>query len=65
MVIFLISNNSFYKSIDILNNNNRIKIKNYFNPYEYNFESIKKDLINNDLVVLKSKDNLNKKINNK
>ncbi|MBE6156269.1 MAG: hypothetical protein E7161_00785 [Firmicutes bacterium] len=48
-------NNSFYKGQDILNNNFRNIMNNYFNPYEYNFESNLKDEQNMDIINQKSK----------
>ena len=46
---------SFYKSSDFLNEDNKYKMDNYFNPYEYNLESSLKDQENGDLKNLKSK----------
>ena len=57
----MIRNNSFYKGKDILNENNREKLFNYFNPYEYNFESNLKDMSNSDTNALKSKSHYDRK----
>ena len=58
--------NSFYKGIDLLNDNNRERMNNYFNPYEYNFESNNKDEINSDITCQKSKShNERKQIKNR
>lgn len=54
MVINMLSNKSFYKGQDILNNNVRNIMNNYFNPYEYNFESNLKDKENSDVKLQKS-----------
>jgi len=51
----VIKNNSFYKGQDILNNSVRNIMNNYFNPYEYNFESNLKDVQNTDITNQKSK----------
>jgi hypothetical protein len=40
---------TYYKSYDFLNNNKRYKLRQYFNPYEYNIESTYKDNINYDI----------------
>lgn len=37
------ANGSFYKNSDFLNENYKNRMMNYFNPYEYNFESNLKD----------------------
>ena len=62
MVIYVIRNNRFYKSSDILNESYKERMNNYFNPYEYNLESNLKDLGNTDHLVMKSK---NHEIRNK
>ncbi len=59
----MLKNNSNYKNFDFLNENFRERMINYFNPYEYNFESNNKDKGNSDLNKMKSKDHLNRKIN--
>jgi len=51
----MINNNSFYKGQDLLNDNQRLKMFNYFNPYEYNFESNIRDKENSDEKLQKSK----------
>ena len=51
----MIRNNSFYKSNDLLNESYLSRMKNYFNPYEYNLESNLKDQNNNDIKILHSK----------
>lgn len=51
----MLNNNNFYKSIDITDDNYISRMNNYFNPYEYNFESNNKNIRNNDLNNLKSK----------
>jgi len=58
----MINNNSFYKGKDILNDNYRERMHNYFNPYEYNFESNLKDKINSDKLLKKSKSHVERKI---
>jgi len=58
----MINNNSFYKGKDILNDNYRERMHNYFNPYEYNFESNLKDKINSDKLLQKSKSHVERKI---
>jgi len=58
----MINNNSFYKGKDILNDNYRERMHNYFNPYEYNFESNLKDKINSDKLLQKSKSHVDRKI---
>ena len=50
----MINNSSFYKSNDLLNNNKRYKMYNYFNPYGYNLESNLKDKANTDITLQKS-----------
>lgn len=61
----MINNNSFYKSTDLLNDNKRIKIKEYFNPYEFNFESNLKDRLNSDIECQKTKCIYNNKLKRK
>lgn len=51
----MLSNNNFYKSSDITNNDYINKMNSYFNPYEYNLESNNKNIQNTDLILLKSK----------
>lgn len=51
----MLNNNNFYKSVDITDDNYISRMNNYFNPYEYNFESNNKNIQNNDLNNLKSK----------
>ena len=58
-------NKSFYKGQDILNNNIRNIMNNYFNPYEYNLESNLKDKENNDIISQKSKSHMERKTNKK
>ena len=48
----MINNYSFYKSTDLTSDNIR---NNLFNPYEYNIESNKKDIVNTDKMCMKSK----------
>ncbi len=65
MVSIMLKNNSYYKNFDFLNENYSTKMHNYFNPYEYNFESSIKDQQNSDFVSMKTKshqDRKNKKI---
>lgn len=54
MVNIMARNNSFYKGSDFLNEGYKNRMSNYFNPYEYNFESNLKDKENNDKVAMKS-----------
>lgn len=61
MVNDMIKNNSFYKGQDIINNNVRNIMNNYFNPYEYNFESNLKDEQNRDITSKKSNSHSNRK----
>ena len=51
----MIRSNSFYKGKDLLDESYLNRMKNYFNPYEYNLESNLKDQSNNDLKILHSK----------
>lgn len=51
----MLSNNNFYKSSDITNNDYISRMNSYFNPYEYNLESNNKNIQNTDLILLKSK----------
>ena len=51
----MIRNNSFYKNNDLLNESYLARMKNYFNPYEYNLESNLKDQNNNDVKCMHSK----------
>ena len=51
----MIRSNSFYKGKDLLDDSYLSRMKNYFNPYEYNLESNLKDQSNNDLKILHSK----------
>lgn len=57
----MINKNSFYKGQDILNESFRVRMNNYFNPYEYNFESNIKDNENNDVTSQKSKSHIERK----
>lgn len=61
MVKDMLKNNSFYKGQDILNENFRVRMNNYFNPYEYNFESNLKDKENSDVINQKSKSHFDRK----
>ena len=61
----MINNNSFYKSEDILNNNSRVRMKGFFDPYEYNFESNYKDRLNSDEILQKSKNHTDRNIKSK
>jgi len=61
MVKDMLKNNSFYKGQDILNNNYRNIMNNYFNPYEYNFESNLKDKENSDVKLQKSQSHNDRK----
>ena len=58
----MIRQNSFYKGQDISNCNQRNIMHNYFNPYEYNFESNLKDQENSDFMLQKSKNHNDRKI---
>ena len=61
----MIRQNSFYKGQDILNCNQRNIMHNYFNPYEYNFESNLKDRENSDIKSQKSISHTERKISKK
>lgn len=61
MVNNMLRNNSYYKGQDILNDNYRERMHNYFNPYEYNFESNLKDKENSDVTLQKSKSHESRK----
>ena len=61
----MLSNKSFYKGQDILNDNVRNLMNNYFNPYEYNFESNLKDRENSDIKSQKSISHTERKISKK
>ena len=65
MVNDMLSNKSFYKGQDILNDNVRNLMNNYFNPYEYNFESNLKDRENSDIKSQKSISHTERKISKK
>ena len=62
----MLSNNNYYKNNDI-SYDNRNNLKNYFNPYEYNFESNLKNQENMDLIKQKSSCHYERKVskNNK
>ena len=62
MVKDMINNNSYYKGQDILENNYRMRMKSYFNPYEYNIESNLKDIKNSDILNQKSKSHIERNI---
>lgn len=51
----MLSNNNYYKSSDITNNDYINRMNTYFNPYEYNLESNNKNMQNSDLINIKSK----------
>ncbi len=51
----MLQKTSYYKGYDILNNDDRVRLFNYFNPYEYNFESNLKDKQNSDKIMQRSK----------
>lgn len=55
MVKIMIKKNSFYKGNNILTDNYKDRLFNYFNPYEYNFESDIRDKENTDITYQKSK----------
>ena len=57
----MINKNSFYKGQDILNESFIVRMNNYFNPYEYNFESNIKDNENSDITSQKSKSHIERK----
>ena len=57
----MLKNNSFYKSSDLLNESYRGRMNSYFNPYECNFESNKKDMVNSDVKVMKSQEHFIRK----
>ena len=57
----MINKNSFYKGQDILNECFKVRMNNYFNPYEYNFESNIKDNENSDITSQKSKSHIERK----
>lgn len=59
----MIRNNSFYKGKDLLDESYLSRMKNYFNPYEYNLESNLKDHDNNGAKVFYSKSHEIRKIN--
>ncbi len=46
MVRDMLKNKQIYKGSDFLNNNFKERMNNYFNPYEYNFESNLKEYKN-------------------
>lgn len=48
-------NKNIYKNVDISDNSYRNRMNSYFNPYEYNFESVIKSNINMDECMMKSK----------
>lgn len=54
----MLSNNNFYKSSDISNDDYMNRMNTYFNPYEYNLESNNKNILNSDLSNLKSKSHI-------
>ena len=62
MVNGMLKNNSYYKSQDLLNSNYKNVMNNYFNPYEYNFESNLKDKENSDVIYQKSKSHNDRKV---
>lgn len=51
----MIKNNSFYKGSNLLDEDYKGRLHNFFNPYEYNFESNLKDQENTDITHQKSK----------
>ena len=51
----MIRSNSFYKGKDLLDDSYLSRMKNYFNPFEYNLESNLKDQSDNDVKILHSK----------
>ena len=51
----MISNNNFYRGNDLLEDSFKEMLKNYFNPYEYNIESSKRNQKNSDILCMKSK----------
>ena len=61
MVIQVLYNKSYYKGQNILDSSFRNAMNNYFNPYEYNFESIIKDKKNTDVTNQKSQSHLERK----
>ena len=61
----MIRNNSFYKGKDLMDESYLTRMKNYFNPYEYNLESNLKDQSNNDIKILHSKPHEIRKYNKK
>lgn len=61
----MIRNNNFYKGQDILNDSYKDRMFNYFNPYEYNFESNLKNEQNSDILAQKSKSHTERKGNKK
>ena len=61
----MIRNNSFYKGKDLLDDSYLSRMKNYFNPFEYNLESNLKDQSNSDIKSLHSKLHEGRKVNKK
>ena len=61
----MIKSNSFYKGKDLLDDSYLSRMKNYFNPYEYNLESNLKNESNNNLKVFHSEPHEIRKINKK
>lgn len=61
----MIKSNSFYKGKDLLDDSYLSRMKNYFNPYEYNLESNLKNENNNNLKIFHSKPHEIRKINKK
>lgn len=61
----MLSNKSFYKGQDILNDNYKNRMNNLFNPYEYNFESNLKDTENSDIKLQKSQSHSNRRMEKK
>ena len=61
----MLKNKSFYKGQDILNDNYKDRMNNYFNPYEYNFESNLKNKENSDITNQKSKSHNNRRMDKK
>jgi len=54
-------NKNIYKNVDISDNSYRNRMNSYFNPYEYNFESVIKNNINMDECMMKSKSHIERK----